>query len=80
MTEYETEIIEKLVKPKGEPIFSERATSIRIEDEAGGCFVVVCQCGKIEAKIQIDPGEWPAIREAIEWGIATCNRLNGEQS
>mgnify|MGYP000650360830 CR=1 FL=1 len=32
----ETRITSLIVLPEGEPIFSERATIVRIEDEAGG--------------------------------------------
>lgn len=52
----------------GEPIFSEMATHVEIEDEASGEFIVVTQEGGSEDKegIHIAPAEWPAIRAAID--------------
>ena len=39
----ETRITSLIVLPEGEPIYSERATIVRIEDEAGGEYIVVSQ-------------------------------------
>lgn len=64
---YETQPYSLIVKPKNEPIYSEMATIIRIDDEAAGPFVVVEQHGREEVgKIAIDWEEWPHIREAID--------------
>ena len=64
---YETRVLSLIVLPEGEAIFSEQATTVTIEDEAGGEFIVVEQPGLVDAgKIRIDRAEWPAIREAIE--------------
>ncbi len=56
-----------VVLPKGEPLFSEKATFIETIDEAAGEFIEVTQCGSgaHEMKIRIDDDEWPHIREAI---------------
>jgi archaeosine-15-forming tRNA-guanine transglycosylase len=73
MTTCETRIMELLVAKKGDPIFAEFTTRVRIEDEAGGEFVVVSQEGTPEyGKIAINPDEWPAMREAIDRMIAEC--------
>jgi hypothetical protein len=50
--------------PKDEPIFSERATHISIEDEAAGEFVAIEQTQI--GKIHIDITEWPEIKKAID--------------
>ena len=62
------------IAPEGEPIFSERAFTVTIDDEAGGEFVLVRS--NMEAlpagTISIDPSEWPALREAIDRLIGEC--------
>ncbi len=74
---YITEKLSVVVMPEGEPIFSERATRVSIDDEAGGCFVEVQQQGGPEiGKIQIDPQEWPAIKDAIEAMLEVCARID----
>jgi hypothetical protein len=56
-----------IVLPENEHIYSERATTVRLEDEGAGCFVEVEQCGRNgNMKIGINPDEWPALREAID--------------
>jgi len=61
------------VVPPGLPIFDERATEIRIVDEAGGEFVSVRQSRADGAgEIRIDVDEWPTMREAIDKMIREC--------
>lgn len=57
------------VLPEGEPIFSEQAFTVEIDDEAGGEFVVVRDC---EGKIRLNPEEWPALRKAIDRMVKEC--------
>lgn len=62
-----------VVSPSFEPIFSEMATTVTIEDEAAGEFVEVEQNGGPGiGKIQISPEEWPALRAAINRMIKMC--------
>lgn len=69
----ETRILSIIVAPEGEAIFSERATVVRIEDEAGGEYVVVSQDSVPErGNIAINPEEWPALRDAIDWIVKEC--------
>lgn len=70
MNDYETRTTCLVVAPKGEPIFSETATHVRIADEAGGEFVEVEQSAS--GKIQINPEGWPVLRDAIDQLIASC--------
>lgn len=74
MTQYETRPISWIVAPAGEPTFSERATIIEIDDEAGGEFVVIRQQTDEphEQRIAIDVTEWPALRAAINRAVRTC--------
>ena len=63
MTDYITRTTKITILPKGEPIFSELATHISIEDEAAGEYIVVEQQN---GKFSIEPDEWPEIKKAIE--------------
>lgn len=53
MKPYIERVIKVVVLPDGEPIFSEHATEIEIQDEAGGEFVVVRQTYGSEGKNEI---------------------------
>ena len=45
MSEYETRVIEVMVNKKGEQVFSDHATRVRIVDESAGEFVEIDQMG-----------------------------------
>ena len=69
----ETRITRLVVVPEGMQLFHEQATTVEIEDEAAGEFVVVRQVSEDGAgSVCIDPSEWPALREAIDRMIAEC--------
>jgi hypothetical protein len=75
MRQYETRITRLTVLPKGEPIFSEMATTIEIADEAAGEFVkVTSQTDNVDnhESVLISPEEWPLVRDAIDKLIADC--------
>lgn len=63
-----------VVLPEDQPIFSEYATEIEIQDEAGGEFVVVRQTYGSEGKneIRLTDEEWPMVRAAIDRMMARC--------
>lgn len=65
---YETRITRLTLAPKGEPIFSELATHIEIDDEAAGEFLKISQVGgAAESKaLLVNPEEWPQLKAAIE--------------
>lgn len=65
MSDYSTRITKLTIVPKGEPIFSERATDVYIEDEAAGEFIIIEQHMEGYGKVAIDPYEWPTIKAAI---------------
>jgi hypothetical protein len=72
---YDVRVLAIGLIPKGEPVFSERATRIEIEDEAAGEFVKVTQEGghtEVAKWITIEPSEWPKLRESIEYMIGQC--------
>lgn len=75
--EYEILINSVIVKPKGEPIFSERATYISIEDEAAGPFIIIKQHNDLAEKgeIRIDVDEWQHIRKAADQMINVCKSI-----
>ena len=77
---YKTFVTAATIIPEGEPIFSERTTTIRIEDEAGGCFLIIRQDGKIhtpgENQICLDAAEWPKVKDAIEMMFDNCREID----
>jgi len=73
--QYESRTIFMAVLPKGEPLYSELATIVSIEDESGGEFVKVSQhLGVSEGpgSITICPEEWELLRGVINFMVAEC--------
>lgn len=69
----EIRITQLIVLPKGDSIFSEFATKVGLDDEAGGEFVVIEQSGAPDSgKVRICVNEWPEIRRAIDRMIKAC--------
>ena len=61
------------VLPAGDALFSEMATTVTLVSEGGGEFVEVEQHGRTDiGKICIDPGEWGALKAAIDTMIGNC--------
>ena len=69
---YRTRITQLTVVPEGEPSFSEMATTVEIDDESAGEFVVVSQDARTDKGIAITPEEWPELRAAINQMIEQC--------
>ena len=65
---YQTRTTRVTILPIGEPIFSEMATHVEIDDEAGGEYVRIRQQSdqQNDQAICIDGEEWPHIVEAVE--------------
>ena len=65
---YITRVTRLTVLPEKEPIFSEKATHIKIDDEAAGEFVKISQVHDHSepGTICITHEEWPLIRDAVE--------------
>lgn len=57
--------------PSGKPIFDERAMTLKIEDESGGEFLVLENCGDVgsEKGFRFDVEEWPALRALIDEAV-----------
>ena len=73
MTTFHTITKGLIVKPKGEPIYSEMATEIYIDDKAAGPYVVIEQHGGMDiGKVCIDQADWPLIKDAVEQMLAVC--------
>ena len=63
-----------IVGPSDEPAHSLQMTTIRIEDEGGGEFLVLEQendTGPVH-RIAITSDEWPILRQAIEAAFKHC--------
>ena len=69
-----TRVTKLTITPDGEPLFSERATDVLIDDIAAGEFVVVEQRADGMGKIAIDPDEWPTLRAAINRMVKGCQK------
>jgi hypothetical protein len=69
-----------VLAPEGEPIFSEQAFKIEIEDEAAGQFIIVTsELGSADSgKICIDCEQWPAIRKAIDKMVKQAATYNAD--
>ena len=62
-----------VVRPPYEPIYSEAATEITLEDEAAGLFVSIIQRkGDGERKVSVCKEEWPLIRQAVDHLMEVC--------
>ena len=72
MPDFITRTTQLTVMPKDEATYSESATTITIEDDAAGEFVVVAQDNDDYGKIAINPEEWPMLRAAINRMIKEC--------
>lgn len=71
---YIKRVIKWTVVREKEPLFDELATDIEIMGEGAGEFVEVKQHTEESGKVQINPEEWPAIREAIDCAVKLCRK------
>lgn len=69
---YYTRVTRLVVLPEGESLYVEAATTVEIDDEAAGEFVIVRQDGRTDSSIAIDPDEWPELRAAIDRLVGDC--------
>lgn len=65
-------ITQLTVLPEGEPLFSDIAHTVTIDDEGAGEYVVVKSLSEHYGKIAIDVKEWPALKDAIDRMIQEC--------
>ena len=67
---YTSRITQITVLPVGEPIFSEKATVISIDDESGGEFITVKQQmdygSEKDQTVAFDPEEWEEVKGVID--------------
>ena len=63
-----------IVKPKGEPIYSESATIVEMMDEAAGPFIRIGQYGDSteRGEVRIERNEWNKIKEAVDTMLEVC--------
>lgn len=72
---FRARVVGLMVLPEGEPLHCDRSTRVEITDEAAGEFVVVTQSTDCSSgRIELDPGEWPVLRAAIDRMIRECRR------
>ena len=65
-----------VVAPDGEPIYSEKATKILIDDEGGGEFIAIAQGDR---EIRIDLEEWPSIEHAVKMALENSSHETGHE-
>lgn len=67
---YTSRITQITVLPVGEAIFSEKATIVSIDDEAGGEFITVKQqmdyVSERNQTVGFDPEEWEEVKGVID--------------
>lgn len=74
--EYESRVIKVIVLPKNQPIFTELATTIEIDDEAAGEYVRICQQHRDEkGAVCFDRGEWESIKIEVDRMIGECRSV-----
>ena len=75
---YEARVMSMVVLPKGQPIYSEMATTVSLDDEAAGEYLVLEQQGFEGAgKVRVTAEEWPALRRAINRMARLCRDEGG---
>lgn len=57
---------------EGEPLFSERGYTVKIEDHAAVEFIEVQDHSDDDGRIAINPEDWPALRRAINRMVKNC--------
>lgn len=76
MTKYHEVTTAVVVKPEDQDLFGDFSTTVKIDDEGGGAFIVVEQQALNQSgEIRINPDEWPAIRSAIDRMVINAVRL-----
>ena len=67
---YTSRITQMTILPVGEPIFSDKAILISIEDEAGGEYIQIKQQMDIpsdaDQTVAFDPEEWEEVKGVID--------------
>jgi hypothetical protein len=68
MTKFTTRTLKVIVMPEGDPIYSERSTTIEIDDLAAGEFIVIRQNfgDDKEHKLCFDREDWSAVKVAVD--------------
>jgi hypothetical protein len=80
MQPYNKTTLSLVIKPKGDPIYSEMATVVGMRDDGSGPYVSISQCYdcKETGEIRLCEEEWPLIKEAIEQMLEECRIQNEE--
>jgi hypothetical protein len=72
---YISRVTQRTVLPEEEPIFSEMAFRLTIDDEGGGEFLVVESESEAYGKIAISKEDWPILCEAINKMLRDCREV-----
>ena len=67
---YTSRITQITVLPIGEPIFSEKATVVSLDDESGGEYITVKQqmdtTAEMNQTVAFEPEEWEEVKGVID--------------
>jgi hypothetical protein len=67
---YTSRITQITILPVGEPIFSEGATVVSLDDESGGEFITIKQqmdySSEKDQTVAFDPDEWEEVKGVID--------------
>ena len=67
---YTSRITQITVLPVGEPIFSDRATVVSLDDESGGEYITVKQqmdtTAEMNQTVAFEPEEWEEVKGVID--------------
>ena len=80
MSAYIRRVTRITVLPEDQPIFSEMATHVVIDDEGAGELIEIQQQHRTDSgRISIESREWPAIRSAVEELFADIEQREQER-
>jgi hypothetical protein len=67
LSKFTTRTLKVIVLPEGAPIYSDRATTIEIDDLAGGEFIVISQNreGTVN-QLSFDGEDWETVKVAVD--------------
>ena len=78
VAKFVTRTLKVAILPKGDPIFSERCTTIEIDDQSGSEYLLITQNSNHnsvkEQEIQIDPDEWEPLKNAVEMMLSEIKK------
>ena len=73
---YLTETLSVIIVPEGQPVFSELATIVSVDDEAGGTFIKIRQNADGCGELRFDRGEWEIVEATVRRMLIVADKLD----